>query len=59
MRSILSDIVTALTFDLVLLPGRLRRMKDPGERTAMVMLTLVSDGARCFVAAAVYAVYFA
>lgn len=57
MRSVLSDIATALTFDVVLLPGRLRRLNDPGERATLMVLTFLSDAARCFVAVCLYAVF--
>ena len=57
MRAVLSDIVTALTFDIVLLPGRLRRLDDPSERATRMVLTVISDAARCFVATCIYAVF--
>ncbi len=57
MRAVLSDIVTALTFDIVLLPGRLRRIDDSGERATLMVLTFLSDAARCFVVTCVYAVF--
>ncbi len=55
MKSVLTDLTTALTFDLVRLPDRLRKIDDPGDRKALVIFTVVSDAARCFLATVLYA----
>ncbi len=41
------------SFDLLRLRERLDGLDDAGERTAMVLVSLVSDGARLFVVTAV------
>ncbi len=55
MKSVLTDLTTALTFDLVRLPDRLRGIDDSDDRKALVIFTVVSDAARCFLAACLYA----
>lgn len=51
----MKTVLTALTFDLVRLPDRLRKIDDPDDRKALVIFTAVSDAARCFLAACLYA----
>ena len=58
MKSVFDDVITAVTFDFVRLPGRLRRIDDPNRRRAMIIFTVVSDFARCFVALCVFGFFF-
>lgn len=51
----MKSVLTALTFDLVRLPDRLRKIDDPDDRKALVIFTAVSDTARCFLATVLYA----
>ncbi len=48
MRAVLDNAVTFVSFDIVKLRDRLHEIEDPGDRTNLVVLTLVADAARFF-----------